>query len=91
MSYAYILERERLFTEEGARILLGVRTKVQRLLHEAGAVRSQEAMSGITGDVWLMLAALDYLVEAGEIREVTDSTVWGQHRVFVAGHNARGC
>lgn len=86
MSYAYVIERERLFTEDGTQMLLKVRTKVERLIREAGAVRAQEAISGATGDTWLMMAALDYLVETGEIREITDKSVWGQHRVFVAAH-----
>jgi hypothetical protein len=46
-------------------------------------VRSGEAISVVTGDSWTMLACLDYLVENGEIREITGSAVAGQNRVFV--------
>ena len=42
-------------------------------------------ISGATGDTWLMLACLDYLVERGELREITAGMdVAGQHRVYVA-------
>jgi hypothetical protein len=84
MSYVYTEERPRLFDEDGVEVLSKVRRNVQRALEVAGAVRAMEAMTGVTGDDWLMLAALDYMVEKGEIREVTnEDQVWGQHRVFV--------
>lgn len=82
--YAYADLRPDLFTERGTETLLKIRTNVQRLIREAGAVRAQEAWKGVGGDSWLMLAALDYLVERGEIREVTDESAWAQHRVFVS-------
>jgi hypothetical protein len=81
MSYAD--HRAELFTDQGLTTLLKIQENVERLIGEAGAVRVQEAFKGVTGDTWLFMAALDYLVEKGEIREVTDSSVWGQYRVFV--------
>ena len=81
--YNYQNERPTLFTEEGMKMVLKIRDNVDRLLKEAGAVRSQEAQRGVTGDGWTMLAALDYLVETRYLVEVTGKGVWGQHRVFV--------
>jgi len=66
-----------------AQVLLLVRDEVQSLLQLAGAVRSQEALAKAAGDGWTRLAALDYMVELGEIRELTGPDVAGQHRVFV--------
>lgn len=70
MAYAYTQMRPDLFTERGVEMLDKVRANVQRLLRQAGAFRAQEAWEGIGGDGWLKLAALDYMLEKGEIREV---------------------
>lgn len=83
MSYNYADQRPELFTERGTATLLQIKDNALRLIGEAGAVRAQEAFAGISGDSWLFLAALDYLVETGVIREVVPSQpVWGQHRIF---------
>lgn len=88
MSYVYLELRPDLFTEQGVEVLTAVRRNVERALRAGGAVRAQEALTGVGGDSWRQLAALDYMVEKREIREVTDpSVVWGQHRVFVAGQS----
>lgn len=83
VSYSYRAEREKLFTEAGTRIMLEMRDKIRGFLETSGAFMSGNAC--VAGDVWTMLAVLDYLVERGEIREVTDpAKVAGQHRVFVS-------
>lgn len=84
MGYQYTEIRPRLFTDEGQRTLLKIRDNVQLLLSGAGAVRMQEAWEGVCGDSWTMLAAVDRLVELGEIRELNDPGCPGQHRVFVS-------
>lgn len=81
--YIYEDERHKLFTESGTKMLLRIRDSVNEKLKHAGAVRSGEAISVVTGDSWTMLACLDYLVENGEIKEITGSHVAGQNRVFV--------
>lgn len=84
MSYVYTEQRPELFTEHGTAVLLAIKDNVTRLLGQAGAVRAQEVFAKTpSGDTWLSLAALDYLVEIGAIREVTDGSTWGQYRVFV--------
>lgn len=87
MTYQYAAEKEALFTTAGgAAILLAVRDEAHRLIAEARACASGKAMGKATGSAWLMLAALDYLVERGELRRVTaPGSTWGQDRVFVSG------
>lgn len=83
--YRYEEMKSRLFDDEGQRMFLKVRDFVHKTLATAGAIRMQEAMSAAGGgDSWAMLACVDRLVEMGEIREVSQSGVAGQHRVFVA-------
>ena len=81
--YNYQTEKQRIFTEDGQEMFLKIRDKVQHLLKQSGAVMMQNAISGVTGDSWMMLACVDRLVELNEIREITGSNVAGQHRVFV--------
>lgn len=81
--YNYQTEKQKIFTEEGQEMFLKIRDKVQHLLEQSGAVMMQNAISGVTGDSWQMLACVDRLVELKEIREITGNNVAGQHRVFV--------
>jgi hypothetical protein len=82
--YTYAAERTKLFTDEGQRLFLAIRDRVERLLKRGGAVRMDMAIAGNTGDPWLMLACVDRLVEIGEIREIQQaSEVAGQYRIFV--------
>ena len=87
MSYQYQVEKAALFTDEGQRKFIKVRDQVKRLLEQSGAVRMQEALSGVYGDSWTALACVDRLVELGEIRELTNSNCAGQHRVFVSAQD----
>ncbi len=89
MSYVYEQQRAELFTDEGQRMFLAVRDRVKRLLKEAGAVRSDAALCGVSGSSWTMHACLDRLVELGEIREVTGPNVLGQRRIFVTAEQLR--
>jgi hypothetical protein len=82
--YSYTELRPDLFTERGVEALTAVRRNVGKALALAGAVRAQEAWRGVTGDSWLMLACLDYMVEKHEIREVSPEGSPGQHRLFVS-------
>jgi hypothetical protein len=89
MSYSYESEKAALFTEENQKNFLKVRDFCQRMLKEAGAVRADKAMAAWGGgSSWTMLAAMDRLVEIGELREITSNT-WGQHRVFVDASESR--
>lgn len=83
--YNYQKEREKVFTERGQEMFLKIRDNVHRLLKHSGAVMLENAISGVTGDTWLMLACIDRLVELKEIREIVQQgEVAGQHRIFTA-------
>ncbi len=83
--YTYENEKSKIFTESGQEMFLKIRYKIQSLLKQSGAFMLENAISGITGDSWSMLACVDRLVELKEIKEITDKTkVAGQHRVFVS-------
>lgn len=81
--YDYQTQKSVIFTEDGSRKFLKVRDNVNRLLGQSGAVRMLEAISGVGGNSWDMLAYVDRMVELGEILEITDGKVPGQYRVFV--------
>jgi hypothetical protein len=83
VSYNYQAEREKLFTEDGQRMFLKFRDTTNRLLQEAGAARMDKMIAGLTGDIWLMLACADWMVELGEIVEISPPNSAGQHRVFL--------
>jgi hypothetical protein len=90
MSYRYETQRAELFTEHGAKTLLTVRDNAKRLLNTAGAFMASHAFDGADGDTWTMLAALDYLVERGEIVRVAGGiATWGQCQVFTAPRQPR--
>ena len=80
--YNYQTERLKLFTENGVEMVLKIKKNIQNMVVVSGAVDFCHATKGVTGDSWTQLAALDYLVEKGEIREVTNAGTIGQHRVF---------
>jgi hypothetical protein len=82
MSYEYKKHRDLLFTDEGQRMLLGIRDETHRLLREAGAVRLGKAIGKATGDTWMMLACMDRLEELGEIMEIPTHG-GAQDRIFV--------
>lgn len=85
MSYVYADLKPDLLTDAGQQQFIRRRDKVLRLVTQAGAVTAEGAMSVMDGgDSWLMLAALDRMVELGDLIEIpnTHSRI-GQHRVFV--------
>lgn len=81
--YNYQQERKFVFTEEGQLKFLKVRDHVNDLAKKSGAFTMMAAMSVITGDTWGSMACVDRLVEIGEIREIPQSNVSGQNRIFV--------
>ena len=84
--YKYAELKPTLFTEDGVRKLMRARDKAQALLQTAGAFQLDRVTDGLGGDSWQSIACVDYMVEQGEIREVTNPDhVMGQHRVFVKG------
>jgi putative lipase involved disintegration of autophagic bodies len=86
MSYSYEKERERVFSDDGQRMVMQMHATARKCIEMSGAVRMDKLMSGLLGDSWLMMACADRLVEMGCIEEIKNpvSNV-GQHRLFVAG------
>lgn len=86
MRYTYATEKAALFTENGVAILLAVRDEATRLIAEAGACTTGKAIGKAVGSTWTMLAALEYLVERGDLRRVpAPEATCAQDQVFVKG------
>jgi hypothetical protein len=81
--YRYENEKHKIFTDEGQRVFIEVRDKVNALLSSAGAFKMDKVTP--SGDGWLAMAYVDRLVELGEIKEITQDTCCGQDRVFISG------
>lgn len=81
MSYCYETEKPFLFTDEGQRLFLKVRDRVNQLIKEAGAFRQQEGVRGFSGSSWQMIACIDRLVELGEIEELPRQC-WTQYKIY---------
>lgn len=82
--YSYLEQKSNLFTEEGQVTFLEIRDKVNKLLSQSGAVLMRNAIGGTTGNVWLLLACVDRMVELNEIEEVrTTPKFIQQYRIFI--------
>lgn len=81
MSYNYETIKPQLFTEAGVEMLMKIKDQVGRLLFSAGAFTMEKVTRTVTGDSWLMLACLDYLVEKGEI-DLASNRGMRQHWVY---------
>jgi hypothetical protein len=58
-----------------------------KMLFQAGAYTFEKVTRTITGDTWLMMAALDYMVERKEIRMVYEPSNT-MNRVYTKGEQA---
>ncbi len=80
--YKYEIEKPKIFTEDGTKMLIQIRDKAKELIKLAGVVQSDKLMK-ISGNTWTMLACMDYLVENKELLEIPNTfSKAGQHRVF---------
>lgn len=82
--YTYETERTAIFTEDGQKTFLKVRDAAVELIRSAGCVSMGAVWDKVMGDAWFVMACLDRLVELGEIKEITNDSVAGQHRIFVS-------
>jgi len=82
---AYKAHRQEIFTEEGFRALLGIKKNVIDCIAYSGAVTAENAWNGVSGDSFLLLNCLDYLVEIGEIKMLSGPETAGQRRVYISG------
>lgn len=84
--YDYKKEKPKLFTEEGFKLLTKIRDNSIRLQKITGAFTLEALISGagISGDTFQMVAAVDYLVEQGELILV-ERAVPSQHSIYKRG------
>ncbi len=80
--YDYKEEKSKIFTEDGSVMFTSIRDTVRRVIKFSGAITMGMAISGQTGDCWVMMACVDRLVELGELLEVPRLSS-AQSRVFV--------
>jgi hypothetical protein len=81
--YNYEEQKKEIFTEHGMVVYTSIRDNLRVLFDKAGAARFGNAIRGISGDVWTMMACVDRMVELKEIREVTQpNSCNGQDRIF---------
>lgn len=79
MSYRYQDVRPRLFTEQGFRLIQQVRDTGAKLTSRLLYAREREC----SGDSWMMLAAVDYLVEEKQFKRIeTEEQTSTQDRVY---------
>lgn len=81
MGYLYATERAEVFLEENQNTFLRIRDSARRLLDAAGAFQMGKVIG--VGSSWTNMACVDRLVELGELREVPQENVAGQHRIFI--------
>ena len=85
MTDRFFTEDNPVFCDDGARTLLQVRDNIQKLLTASGAFKAGHAIAGVTGDSSTMFAALDYLVNIGEIKRIGTDKSAGQDEIYVRG------
>ena len=83
MTYSYQKMREKTFTEDGQVTFLSIRDRIKTLIAESECFTMGAAICNSTGDIWMMMACVERLVELGEIREVhLANPVREQNRIF---------
>jgi len=86
LSYDYETQKPNLLTPQGQKGLFEVRALADERIETAGAVTMTKATNGCSlPNSWDRLAAMDYLVELGELREIPQENVRAQDRIFVKG------
>ncbi len=78
MAYDYATEKPNLFTDDGQRILMATRDASRDLIKSAGAFSLGRLMDATVSlavggaGTWPMMAAVDRLIEMGELVRVND-------------------
>lgn len=81
--YRYVNARENVFTAEGVKMLMRIRKNIEVMAKVSGVVTVERAISGCTGDNYLMLACIDLLKELGEVKEIKlEVPPPAQHRIL---------
>ncbi len=87
MTYDYKKLRTEIFTEQGVNLLLHIKSKANRSIRESGATTIGNLISNISicDDVHHAIACVEYLIERGDLKEITDPDIRCQDRVVVGG------
>ena len=64
--YKYEEVKDELFSPEGSKILIGVKSNINKI--HAERFNFKNMTMDLTGDCWHMLAAIDYMEELGYIQ-----------------------
>ena len=81
MGYEYDEQKVLLFSDEGSALFIKVRDIALSLIKKSGAFQMHKIFGG--GDVWFYMACIDRMIELGDIVEISQNNVAGQHRIFV--------
>lgn len=85
-SYDYRAQKACLGDPVAMMKLMNVFATAQRLIREAGCARATAITRGVVGDSWDTAALVDFLVEAGYLREVKLAQQPAlQDRIFTEG------
>lgn len=82
MGYKYENEKAGIFTERGVKLLLKMYDNALRMIEYSGAAMMCNLREDCSGDSWLMMACVDYLVEMERLHELTKPGTMGQYRTF---------
>ena len=63
--YDYKKMKPGLYTDRGFRVIITIHNRAREMSESSGAFTMSALISGLTGDVWFMMAAVDYLAEHG--------------------------
>ena len=80
--YDYGAMKPELFTEKGIEQILDALSNAQKLLPLAGVVKASKLWP--CGDTWLSMAAVDFLVHKGYLRQVAIRAA-AQDQMYVTG------
>jgi hypothetical protein len=81
--YSYKEMKPTVLTDEGQVKFLRVRDHVHKVLAESGAITLEKAMSTVHGDSWEAMACVDRLVELKEIKEIPQTNIPTQQKVYI--------
>lgn len=82
MNYKYETIRSNIFTDEGQRVFLKIRDRVNELVENSGCF-AMGYILGLHADDWMCMACVDRMVELDELQELVGGRA-GQNRIFVS-------
>lgn len=83
MPYQYQTECPRLFEPDGNSCLAAIRAQALRTIDRYGSVMITSCWDGCPGDTHFILACLDWMVEQGELIDLSVPGVGMAARIFV--------